>query len=189
LVFDGRKGNYTEGDQPDPVLMYGKQKVEVEKYIIETCNEYVIMRFSKIFGSELGDKTLFTQWIQDIEHTDAIKCASDQVFTPIYIDDVIKSIIRLIECDENGIYHVASYKPYSRIDLLKMLISHMKKYSRMNISVIPVSINDFNLKDKRPLNVSLLPHKLVRDTGIELSNVENICEGIARKTCVSSCSK
>ena len=33
MVFDGNKGFYSESDKTDPILIYGKQKLEIEKRI------------------------------------------------------------------------------------------------------------------------------------------------------------
>ena len=33
FVFDGHKGNYSEIDNTNPINLYGKQKLEIEKYI------------------------------------------------------------------------------------------------------------------------------------------------------------
>ena len=32
-VFDGSKGNYREGDHPNPINYYGELKYEVEEYL------------------------------------------------------------------------------------------------------------------------------------------------------------
>ena len=181
-VFNGRKGNYVEADPPDPILTYGRQKVEIERYLQKTGDGYIVVRFAKIFGSKPGDGTIFTKWLSAIiEQTDAIKCVDDQIFSPVYIDDVVESIIRLIEGNCKGVFHVSSSKPFTRIQLLRMLLKFVNKYSSVNIKVIPCSIRDFNLKEKRPLNLSMFPKKLVKATGIKLSDVENICKNIVER--------
>ncbi|MBI5124465.1 MAG: sugar nucleotide-binding protein, partial [Candidatus Omnitrophica bacterium] len=121
FIFDGKKGGYVEDDEPNPILTYGKQKVEVERYLQKTCNDHIILRFAKIYGSQPDDGTLFTNWISEINKADTIRCASDQIFSSIYIDDLVESIMRIIEGDHTGIFHVAGNKAYARIELLQML--------------------------------------------------------------------
>ena len=116
FVFDGVKGNYTEEDPVNPILIYGKQKVEIEKYIQNTCEHFIIVRFSKVFGSEKGDGTIFTNWLDAINNNEKISCACDQVFSPICIEDVTRSIIDLINNDCNGIFHISGRKTYNRIE-------------------------------------------------------------------------
>ena len=180
FVFDGKKGNYREEDAVNPILVYGKQKVEIEKYLQDTCQDYIIIRLAKVFGSEEADKTIFTSWLESIGKVDSIRCANDQIFSPIYIEDVIESIIRLIENDGNGVFHVSGPKPFVRIELLQMLLGFVRKYSKLNLKIIPCSINDFNLKERRPLNVSMIPDKLVKFTEIKLKDAESVCRGIVK---------
>ena len=45
-VFDGKKGNYSEKDKPQPVITYGFQKLEVENYIQSNFEKYLIFRVS-----------------------------------------------------------------------------------------------------------------------------------------------
>ena len=123
FVFDGNKGNYIETDEPNPILIYGKQKLEIENYLKENCSDYIVVRFAKIFGTEKMDNTIFTNWVEDIKQHKEIKCASDQIFSPIFVEDIVEAIIRLINKESNGIFHVAGIKPYSRIELIKMFFS------------------------------------------------------------------
>ena len=99
FVFDGAKGNYTEDDVPQPILTYGKQKLAVERYLEEQEGRSLIVRFSKIVGAQRGDGTLFANWLEAIEQgqTTTIRCAADQIFSPIAIEDVIEAIVCLIE--------------------------------------------------------------------------------------------
>jgi len=180
-VFDGQKGNYTELDEPKPVLLYGKQKLEIEKYIQSKCRNYLIIRLSKTYGSTLGDNTLLTNWMANIQGKSIIKCAADQVFSPVYIDDVVKSAIRLTEGDFNGIFHVSGNKAFKRIELLEMLLNCIKRRTQLNIRIIPCSIHDFKSIEKWPLNVSMIPRKLVESTGIMIANIEDICTEIAER--------
>lgn len=181
FVFDGEKGNYSEEDQVNPILVYGKQKVEIEKYIQNTCDNFIIVRFSKVFGSEKGDGTLFTNWLDAITSNQKIYCAYDQIFSPIYIKDVINSVTDLIDNDCNGIYHLSGKKSFSRIDLLEILLKHVRDSSQIKTEVVKCSIHDFPLLEKRPLNVSMKPDKLIRATKIQLHDVEIVCKRIAKK--------
>jgi len=161
-------------------LIYGKQKVEIEKYLQDTGDDYIIVRLAKVFGSQVGDGTIFTDWLDVIDQTDTVKCAADQIFSPVYINDVVEAITWLTENGCKGIFHVCSHKPFARIELLKMLLTYVNKYISKNIKVIPCSIHDFEVKEKRPLNISMVPDKLIKATKIQLSDVEDICKIIVK---------
>jgi len=48
FVFDGKKGNYKETDEVNPILLYGKQKVAIEDYIQSQFKDYLIFRLAKV---------------------------------------------------------------------------------------------------------------------------------------------
>ena len=49
-LFDGEKGNYTELDEPSPINILGKTKLEGEKAIKENLDSYVMLRFPISYG-------------------------------------------------------------------------------------------------------------------------------------------
>jgi len=51
-VYEGVKSFYKEEDETLPVNMYGKSKVAAEKFIIEKCSNYAILRSSIIYGPQ-----------------------------------------------------------------------------------------------------------------------------------------
>lgn len=175
-VFDGVKGGYIETDLPSPVLTYGDQKVEVEEYLQESNNPYTILRLSKVFGIRRNDGTLFTTWLDAIEQKQAIRCAEDQVFSPIHVRDAVNSIIRLIQMDCDGIYHISNPSSYSRLELLDMLLARTKVHFPFDVKVIPCSIREFDLLEDRPLNVSMIPNKLLSSTGIQIDSIDNVLD-------------
>ena len=51
-VYEGLKSFYKEDDETLPVNMYGKSKVAAEKFIVEKCSSYAILRSSIIYGPQ-----------------------------------------------------------------------------------------------------------------------------------------
>jgi len=178
FVFDGTKGNYVETDPVNPILTYGRQKVEIEKYLQDYCENHVIIRLAKVFGDRLGDDTLFTKWIDDIAKNRTIRCAYDQSFSPIYVRDVVRVVIQLTEANCDGIFHLASTHAYSRVELLEILLKHVNKYVDIDVGIVRCSILDFDLLEKRPLNVSMVPDKLIQTMDFQVSDIESTCKDI-----------
>ena len=178
FVFDGIKGNYVETDPVNPILTYGRQKVEIEEYLQGYCETHVIIRLAKVFGDRLGDGTLFTKWIDDIAENRTIRCAYDQSFSPIYLKDVVQVVIQLIEANCDGIFHLASTCAYSRVELLEILLKHVSKYVDVDVKIVQCSILDFDLQEKRPLNVSMVPYRLMQTIDFQVSDIESTCKNI-----------
>lgn len=178
FVFDGVKGNYVETDAVNPVLIYGRQKVAVERHLERMCGDYAIVRLAKVFGAGRGDGTLFTSWLEAIERGAPIRCAQDQTFSPIHVEDVAEALVRLVESDCRGVFHLAGPRPYRRIELLRILLARVPREAAA-VDVIPCSIHDFPLRERRPLDVSMRPDKLVDATGVAIRDAETACAEIA----------
>lgn len=178
-VFDGSKGNYSEADAPHPIISYGKHKVEVEKYIQDVFDDYIIVRLAKVVGDEMGDGTLFVNWIKEIEESKVIKCAYDQILSPIFIGDVVEGIIQLIEKNHAGIFHLCGRRSFSRLELFEMLIAISNMHVSMNVETVKCSINDLGFPEAYPLNISMTPDKILGETGLTFKDMESVCESIA----------
>ena len=126
-VFDGKKGEYTTDDYPNPDTIYGKSKLEAENYISSNSPFYNIIRV----GSVIGLGSIFWDWIigklklnQKIE-------LYDDVFSPTPIDILYKAIIKSIESKLNGLYHVSGDKCISRYDFGLLISKSLKTKSEL----------------------------------------------------------
>lgn len=181
VIFDGSKGNYVESDEVNPILTYGKQKVAIEKHLSQTFDDYLIMRLALIYGSERQDGTILSAWLDSIEKGITSSCAYDYVCSPIYIDDVVQSFISLIDVNAQGIIHVAGSKPYSRLEIYQILLDQVKEIYPVDLDPISCSMHDFNLRERRPLNVSMKPDKLLSTTGIVIRELTDVCGLLAKQ--------
>lgn len=175
VIFDGIKGNYVESDEVNPILTYGKQKVEIERFMQDQFEDYLIIRPALIYGSERADGTILSTWLDSIEKGEVSHCAYDYVCSPIHIDDVVAAIINLVEIEANGIYHLAGHSAYSRLELYNILLGQVNQIYPVDLEPISCSMHDFNLMEKRPLNVSMKPDKLVSATGLVIKDVKDAC--------------
>ncbi len=162
MVFSGNKGMYEETDVPDPILLYGKYKVEVERFLAENSDDYLVFRLSKVIGFVKNDRSLFANWLVELEANTSglIRCAQDQYFSLIAVSDVSRLLFALIRCQAKGVYHFSDGVRHNRLDLLKLLLSDYERKSAKKIIIEPVSINDFGLPEVRPLDLSMASTKL-----------------------------
>ena len=65
-VFDGIKGRYKEIDKKNPINCYGHIRSEVEDYLLNSGNKFIILRMGKVFGTDLEDGTIITDTIQQL---------------------------------------------------------------------------------------------------------------------------
>lgn len=178
-VFDGRRGNYTEEDTPNPIVTYGRQKVEVERFLESEVPDHAIVRLSKVYGRRLGDKTLFTDWVDSIRSDRAIRVAVDQIFSAVFIDDVIHCLPFLIARKVRGIFHLGGPQGLSRVELLDLLLAALPDEMARKAQIERCGINDFDLLEPRPLNCSMRSDKITALTGVPLTSPADVARMIA----------
>jgi len=176
FVFDGEKGNYSETDEARPILLYGQQKLEIESYLKEHCEDYLIFRLAKVFGDEINDGTLFSGWARALKTGDReFLCAADQAFSPVYVNDVIQALALAVTENLSGLYHLSGGTRLSRMESLDLFLSEVGRQKGWSVDVRTCSIHDFDLPEKRPLDVSMRIDKLIADTPFTTSPIDQLC--------------
>ena len=176
-VFDGEKGNYTEEDDPNPITVYGSQKLEIEEYLTQHCDDFAVLRLAKVFGTDPEDGTILSNWLRQIRNSDEIRCARDQVFSPIRVDDVVAVINAVIRQNLSGLFHVSNTESCSRLEMLRTLLDCLGT----DAHVVECSIRDFDFLDPRPLDLSMNPRKVMEATGLEFRTIRECCEELGSR--------
>jgi dTDP-4-dehydrorhamnose reductase len=118
-VFDGAKdGFYTQEDQPNPLSVYGRAKLEGEQRAQEANKASIVVRTGFIFGR--GGKNFLSKVIELARGGRQIKAISDAYGTPTYAPDLARRLRELAQLNHPGIFHVvnsgdgASYAEFAR---------------------------------------------------------------------------
>ena len=171
-VFDGEKGNYEETDSPNPTTAYGSQKLEVEQYLSNHSKDYVILRSARVFGTDPEDGTILSRWYKQIQRGEEIRCAHDQIFSPIHVDDVVAVADAVVGLNLSGVFHVSNTECCSRLGFLRTFLNCLGTEAR----VVECSIRDFDFLDERPLDLSMAPKKIIDATGLEFKTINSCCQ-------------
>lgn len=163
-VFDGRKGNYTEEDLTNPLTVYGKQKKEVEDFLLSSNENYVIARVSKVFGIDYNDNTILTNWTKNLIQDQTIKCTTDQYFSLVNIRDLENCMDKICSMNLRGLYHISAPESFTRYNLAKLLKDELKISKG---SIIPCSRKDFDFSDQESLDISVNSTKFRNVTNFE----------------------
>ena len=67
IFYSGNKSIYTDKSAAKPINNYGKSKTRLENKIKKYFNKYLILRFSKIFSTDVNDKTIYSEIIESIK--------------------------------------------------------------------------------------------------------------------------
>lgn len=180
FVFDGTGHEADEGTPPNPIMLYGQQKLAVEAHLqARYPNEpWTVFRFGKVFGSSRQNEKLFTGWIEALEKGATICIANDQTFSPIHVDDVVTACLKAAEDEVRGLYHLCGTKAYGRHELLEMTIESVRRYRDIEPHIETCSIDDFELPARRPKDVSMRPDKIIGITGLPIMPTRRICDMI-----------
>jgi len=167
-VFDGEDGSYKEFSERNPNTVYGKQKKEIEDFLLNSNKEFLIFRLGKVTGLEKNDGSYLTSFVEQIFIKD-IRSATDQIFCPLYIGDIAKVLDICLHKNLKGLYNVASPEMFSKFEVGNMIKGEFG--SRVKGNVIKCSLNDFTFLDNRPLNSTMIVDKIIKDTGFKFKSM------------------
>jgi dTDP-4-dehydrorhamnose reductase len=106
-VFDGEKeGFYTQRDQPRPISVYGRFKLEGERRSQNEHARTIVVRTGYIFGS--GGRNFLSNVVKWAEAGQRLKAIRDCWGTPTYGRDLAARLRELAVIDLPGTYHVVS---------------------------------------------------------------------------------
>ena len=131
-VFSGRKGMYTEDDEPDPVDLYGRTKLAGEVRA-EGC---VTLRTSLI-GRELGSANGLVEWFLR-NRGGRVKGYTNAVFSGFTTTEMARVVRKVLRERPrmSGVWHVAS-KPISKYDLLMLVNERMGLRTEIEEEALP----------------------------------------------------
>jgi len=174
-VYSGEKGDYTEEDPTDPITVYGAQKVQIEELVQRECPDGLVVRLSKVFTADPGDRTLLSDWHRTIRSGRTIVCASDQVFCPTFLPDVVAGLVSLAEKRVSGLCHLCQPVKYSRASLLEEFAAHLG-IQDYEVDIRPTE--ELGFLDRRGRDVSLVSRRFVAETGYSFTPMAECFEAL-----------
>ncbi len=169
-VFDGKKGSYDDEAPLNPVNEYGKQKAEIERRMKEICKEnYLIVRLTKIFTLEYGDRTILDDMASVLISGGTIRAAYDQIFSITLLSDVINAIQLLQKNNVTGVVNVSSPEVWSRYDLAVKMADCLGVSSK---NVQRMSLDDLGEPFLRPKNTTLVTKRLDQEINYKFTSIE-----------------
>ena len=152
LVFGDTIGLKDNSSQIDPINVYGKHKAMLEKKVqLESFNG-IILRLSPLFGfmHQYESRSTIDLLIRELMSGNTVRAVSDALISPLYVDDLINLLLRMIRNDFRGIATIGGNEHHSIASLLEEL-SNLNQFSSANISTD--TLDKFNLNARRPLDL------------------------------------
>jgi dTDP-4-dehydrorhamnose reductase len=116
FVFDGKKRNYSEEDECNPLGWYAKTKYEGEKLIIASGLDYIIARIAYPYRALFERNDLVRAIIAKLQKSERLNMVTDHIMTPTFIDDIANALDILIRLEQKGIFHVVGSQSITPFD-------------------------------------------------------------------------
>ena len=165
-VFDGKKPvpeYYTENDDTNPISYYGLTKLEAEKAICAETDRYSILRTAWLYGANGQNflKTMLRLALADPERE--IKVVHDQFGSPTWSYQLAEQIEKVMDADQNGIFHATSEGYCTWYELATKFLGEMA----IPNGFIPCTTRDYPTPTERPAN-SILENQRLKAGGLNI---------------------
>lgn len=169
-VFDGIRGNYTEADQPHPVNVYSRTKLEGEQAVAEANPQAIIARVNFYGWSLSGKRSLAEYFFNNLSVGRDVNGFKDVYFCPLQVLDLGDILMQMQTQNLQGLYHVLSPEQLSKYDFGVRLAC---RFGLDENRVKPIMWREGGLTAVRSPNLTLRVDKLANDLHQELPGIED----------------
>ena len=153
-VFNGQGTRPWEpDDKREPLNVYGQTKYEGE-LAVETLEKFFLVRIAWVFG--VNGKNFIKTMLNLCKTRDHLTVVADQIGSPTYTYDLARLLVDMIETDKYGRYHATNEGLCSWYEFACEIF----KQAGMNVTVSPVTSDQYPAKAKRPMNSRMDKSKL-----------------------------
>lgn len=177
-VFDGTKTTpYTEKDEPAPLSVYGRSKLEGERAIQHSGAAHLILRTSWVYGLR-GHNFLLTI-LRLAREREEIKVVDDQIGSPTWSRLVAQATAQILVQREtvlagaDGIFHLTAAGQTSWCNFAKVAIAQAYSPGVLPVKIVPIPTSAYPAAARRPAWSLLSNSKLNQTFGLALPDWED----------------
>jgi dTDP-4-dehydrorhamnose reductase len=142
LVFDGRKGNYSETDATNPLHVYGETKLAAEEIVLKNPRHLVVRTSINGGVSPSGHRAFNEQLRRSLrEAGQGMTLFTDEFRNPIPAVETARAVWDLAQKNCAGLYHVAGAERLSRRQIGDLLI---QRWPEITAQIESGSAKDFS---------------------------------------------
>lgn len=106
-VFDGEKDTgYVESDEPNPLNVYGRTKLEGERLALDNNPSSLVIRTSWLLSAT--HPNFLTKVLDQLASGHSVSVVDDQRGRPTFVDDLARATMQALRADADGILHVTN---------------------------------------------------------------------------------
>jgi len=184
-VFDGTKNSpYTEEDEPNPINVYGKTKLEGERNIQNSGAPYFIFRTSWVYGTR-GKNFLLTI-LRLAKEREELTIVDDQIGSPTWsrmiseataqvVAQGVKDINSFMK-EKSGIYHLTAQGATSWCSFAQTILENIQEGMYLNEKdlkckcITPIQSCQYPTPARRPRYSVLDNAKMKKNFGVKTAN-------------------
>jgi dTDP-4-dehydrorhamnose reductase len=182
-VFDGTKrGPYDERDEPRPLSVYGRSKLEGERAALR-ARRAMVVRTSTLFGA--SRMNFCDHIVARVRKRQPVEAFSDQTTSPTYTEDLAEGLAALVEAWGNDpkasrppVLHMANRGGCTRVEFAHRVVELLGA-DRALVRAIPMAAQ--RRSAPRPANSSLTSIHLTRVIGRTLRPWHEALEAYLRR--------
>ena len=174
-VFDGtREEAYTEADEPNPQSVYAQTKLAAERAVQQAHPQAIIARVN-FFGWSLGGRRSLAEFFfTNLSEGKPVNGFTDVLFCPMWVTDLSRTLLAMLEKNLSGLYHVVGSQPLSKY---RFGLEVARRFGLPDSLISPLSVEKSSLTAKRSHNLWLSVHKLSTDLGREIPSFSTGLDG------------
>lgn len=167
-VFNGQ-GNtpILPTDKTEPLNNYGLTKLEGEEAVKKYCSKYFITRTSWLYG--IHGKN-FVETMISLKDKPELKVVDDQIGCPTWTIELANGIIKLLDTENYGVYHVCGSGSTSWYGFAKEIFEKLG----LDVNLKPCTTAEFPRPAKRPSYSVMGNNKICRNWKVALKDYLNL---------------
>jgi dTDP-4-dehydrorhamnose reductase len=169
-VFDGQRGSYREEDEPNPLGVYARTKLEGERTVAAENPRALIARVNMFGWSLSGSRSLAEWFFYNLQAGYRVMGFTDVYFCPLLVNDLAGILLRMLDMGLAGLYHVVSSECISKYAFGVALARRFKLDENL---ITPSSVQQAGLKAMRSPMLTLRSDKLSGTLGEPLPAISS----------------
>jgi dTDP-4-dehydrorhamnose reductase len=116
-VFDGKSGWYNETDEPTPINIYGKTKLEAERVVLQNPRHTVVRIVLTAGTSQNGNRSFVEDMCRAATAGKDVTLYADEFRCPLPAGVIARAVWELVDRKQPGLYHLGGSERLSRWEI------------------------------------------------------------------------
>lgn len=164
---------YVETSAPGPVSAYGVSKLAGEYFVRSLSMRHFVVRTCGLYGNaeSVGKGNFVKTMLRLGKERGTVRVVQDQQCTPTSTTDLAPALVRLIESEQYGLYHVTNSGATTWCDLARQIF----QVAGLTVNVEPITTREFAAKAQRPA-YSVLNCDKAKSMGVQMPTWQEAVE-------------